>query len=162
MRGGDGALAPKSAKPSHLITNKVSLSVRSLREDQFKQRQGVSTPLAVAIFRFYKDVTCYHMVVHSVCRAASGEERVQMDGQIEHPCVIKLEGFVFSGPMPKNSTNANEIGVKHLKRIAPPLTALTVHAIWLKIKLWVPVGFIQFSPLGQDMGGNIPNFGPLT
>ena len=56
------------------------------------------------------------------------------------------------------------------KTYSTPPTALTVHAIWLKIKLWVPievlfnvtVGFIQFSPLGRDMGGNVPNFGPVT
>jgi hypothetical protein len=67
-------------------------------------------------------------------------------------------------------TDANEIGVKHLKHIAPLPTALTVHAIWLKIKLWVPmevlfnvtIGFIQFSPLGRDMGDNVPNIGPVT
>jgi hypothetical protein len=56
-----------------------------------------------------------------------------------------------------------------MQNVWHPLTALTVRAIWLKIKLWVPmgvlsnvtIGFIQFSPLGRDVGGNIPNFGPV-
>jgi hypothetical protein len=93
------------------------------------------------------------------------------------PCPASMKGLgIGQDTLPvlvgDTKSSISEIETEqHPKRIAPPLspTALTVHAIWLKIELWVPmgvlfnvtIGFIQFLPLGRDMEGNVLNFGPV-